>query len=99
MQSLAAALAEILQRRGLEPTLAGWRAVEEWPGVVGPRIASRSRAVRFQDGVLLVEVDGSAWMHELGFLKRDILKRLGERLGAKAVRELRFVLTRGGIRR
>jgi predicted nucleic acid-binding Zn ribbon protein len=77
----------------------GWRAVTEWPEAVGPRVARRARAVRCVEGALLVEVEGSAWLHELSLLKRDLARRLNERLGQPHVREIQLVITRGGIRR
>ncbi len=99
MQPLDVALAETLRRLGLERGIAGWRAVEEWSAVVGPRIARRARAVEFRDGTLVVEVEGSAWMHELRFLERELLGQLARRLGARHVVDLRFVVPRGGSQR
>ncbi len=74
MEAVSDALSRLLRGLGLERQLLGWRAVQEWPGWVGPRIAGHSRAVDFRDGTLFVEVEGSAWMHELGFLKREIVR-------------------------
>lgn len=99
MDSLASILPGLLRRFGLEDAAAGWRAVSEWPALAGDRIARRSRATGFRDGILTVEVDGSAWMHELGFLKRDLVRRANQHLGAEVVREVRFVLARGGNQR
>jgi predicted nucleic acid-binding Zn ribbon protein len=78
--------------------MVGCRAIEAWPEIVGPRIARRTRAVGFHEGVLQIEVEGSAWAYELEFLKRRFLKELQRLLGMH-VRELRFMTTRGGIRR
>ena len=99
VESLKAALERALRERGIEGELKGWDAVKEWPRVVGPRIASHSRAVRFQQGILEVEVDGSAWMQELSVLKRQLIRTLNRELGDAAVRELRYVVPRGGILR
>jgi predicted nucleic acid-binding Zn ribbon protein len=99
VQPLDVALTETLRRLGLERGIAGWRAVEEWPAVVGPRIARRTRAVEFRDGTLVVEVEGSAWLHELGFLKRELLEQLARRLGPRHVVDLRFVMPRGRSQR
>jgi predicted nucleic acid-binding Zn ribbon protein len=99
MDSLASILPGLLRRFGLEDAAAGWRAVSEWPALAGDRIARRSRATGFRDGILTVEVDGSAWMHELGFLKLDLVRRANQHLGAEVVREVRFVLARGGNQR
>jgi predicted nucleic acid-binding Zn ribbon protein len=63
---------------------------------VGPRIARHSRAVAFRDGTLFVEVEGSAWMHELGFLKREIVRTVNQRLGSACVSDVRFTVPRGG---
>jgi predicted nucleic acid-binding Zn ribbon protein len=99
MEAVSGVVARLLRGLGLEDGLRGWRAVEEWPETVGPRLARRTRAIEFQDGTLLVEVEGSAWMHEVGFLKRELVQRINARLGAAVVREVRLVLPRGGIRR
>lgn len=99
MESLKNALQRALRERGLERELQGWDAVERWSGIVGPRIAGHSRAVAYRQGALVVEVDGSAWMHELGVLKRQLLRTLNRELGPSAVRDLRYVVPRGGILR
>jgi predicted nucleic acid-binding Zn ribbon protein len=99
MKSIAAILPEVLRGLRLEDAAAGWRAVAEWPSLAGERIAKRTRAVAFRDGVMTIEVEGSAWMHELGFLKRELVRRANQRVGANVVREVRFVSARGGIQR
>lgn len=99
MESLKSALQRALGQRGLESELKGWDAVTEWTRVVGPRIAARSRAVAFQQGTLVVEVDGSAWMQELNVLKRQLIRTLNRELGSATVREVRYVVPRGGILR
>jgi predicted nucleic acid-binding Zn ribbon protein len=90
MLPAAAVLPELLRQLGLAETAAGWRAVTEWPVVAGVRIAGRTRAVSFRDGALVVEVEGSAWMHELGFLKPELVRNLNRHLGADVVRDVRF---------
>jgi len=90
MKPLAAVLAELLRQLGLDETAEGWRAVADWPAIAGARIAGRTRAVSFRDGALTVEVEGSAWMHELGFLKPELVRSLNRHLGADVVRDVRF---------
>lgn len=99
MESVSGVVARLLRGLGLEDGLRGWRAVAEWPEVVGPQLARHARAVEYHDGALLVEVEGSAWMHELGFLKRDLVRRINQRLGADVVREVKLTLPRGGTKR
>jgi predicted nucleic acid-binding Zn ribbon protein len=99
MESLAGVLPRVLRQLGLEEGLLGWRAVREWEQVVGSRIARHTRAVAFRDGSLQVEVDGSAWMQELGFLKRDLVRKVNRHLGRRLVQDVRFIVPRGGILR
>jgi predicted nucleic acid-binding Zn ribbon protein len=99
MRRLAEVMPAALREMGLESGLRGWQALVEWPHAVGPQIARRSRAVRFQDGVLWVEVEGSVWLHQLTMLKRDLIRKIGERMGSDSIRDLRFINGRGGIRR
>jgi predicted nucleic acid-binding Zn ribbon protein len=96
VEPLGSVLKRALDARGLGGELEGWRAVDEWPRAVGPRVARHSRAVAFREGALVVEVDGSAWLHQLGFLKRNLLRALNARLGTDGVRDLRFRSARGG---
>ena len=99
MESLSGVLPRVLRQLGLEEGLLGWRAVREWEQVVGARIARHTRAVAFRDGSLQVEVDGSAWMQELGFLKRDLVRKVNRHLGRRLVQDVRFIVPRGGILR
>lgn len=99
MERLGDVLSGVLRGLGIADELAGWRSVEEWSGAVGEAIARRTRAVAFHEGVLTVEVEGAAWRHELSVLKRDLIRRLNQRLGGAVVRDLRFTHNRGGIRR
>jgi len=99
MKPLAAILPGVLREFRLDEAAAGWRAVAEWPALAGERIARRTRAVAFRDGVMTIEVEGSAWMHELGFLRRELVRRANQLVGANVVRDVRFVPARGGILR
>jgi len=91
---LATILPALFEQLGLAKAAEGWRAVADWPAVAGPRIARHTRAVSFRDGTLAVEVEGSAWMHELGFLGRELVSNLNRHLGADVVSDVRFTPAR-----
>ena len=95
LDSLASILPGLMRDMGLEGAVRGWRAVDAWPEVAGERIARHSRAISYREGTLTVEVEGSAWMHELGFLKRELVRRLDQHAGGGVVRDVRLVLARG----
>jgi predicted nucleic acid-binding Zn ribbon protein len=99
VEALPNVLSRLFKRLGLEDELQGWRAVEDWARVVGPRVARHTRAIGFEQGVLRVEVEGSAWMHELGYLKQELIKAVNRELGTDRVRDVRFVVPRKGVLR
>ncbi len=96
IRSIGDLLPGLLRDLGLDDALQGWRAVADWRRVVGERLARRTRALRWSEGKLWVEVDGAVWMHELSLLRRDLIAELNRHLGAERVKELVFVLPRGG---
>jgi len=99
MEALRGVLGRLIKRLGIEDELQGWKAVEDWERVVGPRVARHTRAIGFEQGVLRVEVEGSAWMHELGYLKQELIRAVNRELGAARVRDIRFVVPRKGVLR
>jgi predicted nucleic acid-binding Zn ribbon protein len=98
VQSTRTLVPQLLRDLKLDADVTGWGAVEAWPKIVGERVARRTRAVRFQEGTLRVEVQGSAWAYELGFLKRPLLRELQKQVGPQ-VRQLQFVIVAGGTQR
>ena len=92
MEAVGGVLGRVLDDLGLSREMTGWKAVEAWPTLVGLRVARRTRAVAFRDGTLHVEVEGSAWMQELGYLKRELVQRINQGLGGEHVRDVRFTL-------
>ena len=90
VEAVGGVLGRVLEDLGLSREMTGWRAVGDWPALVGPRIARHTRAVAFRDGTLHVEVEGSAWMQELGYLKKELVQRINLELGGEHVRDVRF---------
>ena len=93
--TLGEALRAAFARLPASSELASFPIWTEWSDVVGPTIARHARPRRLRRGVLLVEVDGAEWMHELQYLKGDLRTRLNARLGRAAVRDLFLVLAGG----
>jgi len=82
---------EVLDRCRLGDSYRRQRALVLWQEVVGERLAGLTRAARFARGTLWVEVRSPAAAQELGYVKEECLRRLNERLGEDAVREVHFV--------
>ena len=74
--SLGSVLPNILssiRRDGDAQLLQVWKL---WDRSVGEAIAKNARPSAFKGKLLLVEVTSSAWIHELQFLKSDIINKL-----------------------
>ena len=99
VEAVGGVLGRVLGDLGLRREMSGWRAVAAWPDAVGPRVARHTRAVAFREGILHVEVEGSAWMQELGYLKRDLVRRIHQHTGSEDVRDVRFTLPRASAPR
>lgn len=61
-----------------------------WDEVVGETIAANAQPAAFKGDLLLVHVTSSAWIHELHFLKADIVSKLNVALGKPMVTEIKF---------
>lgn len=63
---------------------------DAWIEAVGNAAARHSRPVLLKKSVLVVNVDGSAWLYQLSTGKREILEKLGSALKKKTVKGIRF---------
>ncbi|WP_299036814.1 DUF721 domain-containing protein [uncultured Pseudokineococcus sp.] len=73
----------------------GWSApvavggvIGRWEQVVGSEVAAHATPERFDDGVLVVRADSTAWATQLRLLEPVIARRLDEELGAGVVTRL-----------
>jgi predicted nucleic acid-binding Zn ribbon protein len=73
------------------------RAIEAWPGIVGPAVAEQARAVAIREGVLFVDVATNVWMQELGLMRDSIVERLNAHLGAPLVRKIVLSIERPAL--
>ena len=61
-----------------------------WDSIVGEAIAENARPAAFKGKLLLVHVTSSAWIHQLQFLKKDIIAKVNDALGKELVEEIKF---------
>ena len=90
IESLGSVIEKIMQsgiRKQDAPLLRVW---ELWDRAVGEIIAENARPAAFKGKILLVHVNSSPWLHQLSFLKKDILERINRELGQDLVDEIKF---------
>lgn len=95
-QPFNAALGGLLSARGWRQRAAVGAMFGGWAEIVGPQLAAHTRPESFDDGELVVLADSDAWAAQVRLLAPQLLRRLGEELGAGTVRKVRV---RGGSSR
>jgi len=61
-----------------------------WDGAVGKPIAMNAKPESFKDGILIVNVSSSAWIHQLKFLEKEMILTINRQLDDQLVKQLRF---------
>ncbi|MCT2150634.1 DciA family protein [Dermabacter vaginalis] len=88
-QRLNTVLEKMLVNLGWDRGLSAGRVLAEWDDIVGPAIAQHSHIESFEEGVLVVSTDSSAWAAQLRMLGPQIVTRIHERVGAQVVSEIK----------
>ncbi|HWM87986.1 MAG TPA: DUF721 domain-containing protein [Kofleriaceae bacterium] len=84
-------LAGLLDRHGIARELREHRILARWREIVGDTLADRTWPDGLERGVLWIRVKNSSWLHQLSFLRDDLVGRLNRELGdPPLVREIRF---------
>jgi len=92
LEMLGEILGKILKKRNIPHTATDRRLLGIWRRAVGPQIAAQTHPDTLKRGVLFVRVSAPVWMHQLQFMKDEILGRINELAGPGEVRNLRFCI-------
>lgn len=79
----------LLVDRGWNVDVAVGSVMGRWPAIVGTDVAGHCTPVTFNDGVLTVRADSTAWATQLRLMSSSILGRLETEVGKDTVTELR----------
>lgn len=79
-----------LKSAGIAERVEKQQAVVFWPEIVGPKIAQKTTAMRIEKDVLIVKVVSAPWRNELVFFKKEILKKIAERIGDGKIKDICF---------
>jgi predicted nucleic acid-binding Zn ribbon protein len=91
-QSTADLLPKVMQKLGLKERMLESEVRSAWQALVGEFNAANSCPIALREATLYVQVLQPALHYELDRAKSEILRKLKERFGARAVRDLRFRL-------
>jgi len=87
---LGTILQQAIEASRIDVDLDAYRLWQQWKDVVGPAIAENTRPEAIKGKLLLVHVSSAPWMHQLQFLKPELIEKLNETIGKEVVGDIRF---------
>lgn len=81
-------LQKVLKKRNIPLKAVDRHLVDLWRRTVGPQIAARTLPETVKRGVLYVLVSSPVWLHQLQFMKEEILRKMNELSGSEKIRGL-----------
>ena len=81
----------LLRRMGWNEQIEVSGVTGRWREVVGDQIADHCEPQSFEEGVLTVKADSTAWATQLGIMSGQIRHRINEEFGREIVRELKVL--------
>lgn len=88
---LGDAIIAYLRESGLEQSVLDVQIEEVWPKVMGDVVNKLTRSVEVRDGVLYVRVNSAALKTQLFENRFELVRKLNEAVGAKAIRDCRIL--------
>ncbi|MCG6534032.1 MAG: DUF721 domain-containing protein [Syntrophales bacterium LBB04] len=90
LQRIDEILSRALKKRHVPFRKEDRRLIEIWEKAVGPQIAAQSRPESIKRDVLLVKVSSSVWLHQLHFLKEEIMGKINASAAGAAFKDIHF---------
>lgn len=81
----------MVAERGWDVDVAVGSVMGRWEQIVGTEVAAHTVPVTFEDAVLTVRCDSTAWATQLRMMSSHLLQRISADVGAGVVVELRIV--------
>ena len=85
-------LESVLKESKLTSDVDAYKVFTLWGEIAGPAVALHSRPVRLNGSTLYVEIDDVIWLAQLKYMKRDILRKIDERIKPGVFKDLKLFL-------
>jgi predicted nucleic acid-binding Zn ribbon protein len=90
VQQLKDLILRNLRVQGLETPLLQKRLIDEWPIVMGETIANYTESLQIRNQTLYVHLTNPALRTELSMQRREIVRKLNEKVGSQVIADIRF---------
>ena len=85
-------LESVLKQSKLTSDVDAYKIFTLWGEIAGPTVALHSRPARLSGSTLYVEIDDPIWLAQLKYMKRDILRKIDERIKPGLFKDLKLFL-------
>lgn len=89
VKSIADVLQQLLREEGLETPLLQKRLIDSWETVVGRVVAKYTTEKFIKNQTLYVKIVNPALRQDLSMMRRQLVKRLNEQVGAFLISDVR----------
>ncbi|WP_371174670.1 DciA family protein [Buchananella felis] len=90
-KKLGAMSDRLLERLGLSGAVALARVASQWDAIVGEQIAAHTRVETFENSMLVIRVDSTAWATQLRMLTPQLLRNIAQIAGEGVVTNLQIL--------
>jgi predicted nucleic acid-binding Zn ribbon protein len=87
---IGSVIEDVLKSYRREPDSELIQVWQIWNSIVGDVISKNAKPGAFKGRILLVYVSSSTWVHQLQFLKEEMIAKLNEALGKSLIDDLKF---------
>lgn len=89
--SLSHLLKKTLEYYNLNYVVENNEIVEKYSEIVGQQINKYSKAIKFEKGILFIEVENSAWKNELLLMSEKIKEKINQYFEKEIVKEIKII--------
>lgn len=90
LSSITPILNRLTKKAGLEKGIASFKLGEHWEEAVGHQVAAHTYPQEIRFSTLIILVDEAVWMHQLSFMKKEIIDKVNYFLKSRPIQDLRF---------
>jgi hypothetical protein len=90
LQQLGGILQTTLKKRKIILDIEDQKLQDIWNRAVGPQVARQTRPNRIRGNTLYIKASSSVWIHQLQFLKEEIIEKINKLQEKEPVKNLHF---------
>ena len=87
---LGGIVGQLIRSRGWKEPVAVSSVLARWDDLMGPEVSAHAQPVRFENSIVEVRCDSTAWATQLRLMQRQIVQMFDRELGAGVVSSVRI---------